>query len=189
MPPHRFVLVQDLILLTTDCSSNQHQGAQREANRTSALNIPFHRFEVISFHFAVKEKSWCGVCRTRVLEVLRAYSDARCVVGLRIYAGKASQMEHFTHHWASTFTMTSPNIICNNNRTCVSWSCGKSSKNTPSSLLLTTFVSPSGCIWSPLLLWYLWLWLGLFHSCDCGRLWTTLCWWTGPWRTDLLTHF
>lgn len=37
------------------------------------------------------------MCRTRALKVLRAYINARCVVGLQIYAGKASQMESFTH--------------------------------------------------------------------------------------------
>lgn len=81
----------------TDCSSNLHQGTQSEANRTSTLNTPFHCIEVIPFHFAEKEKYWCDICRTKVLKVLRAYSDVRGVLGLQIYAGKASHTEYFTH--------------------------------------------------------------------------------------------
>lgn len=107
-------LCQDLILLLTDCSSDLYRGTQSEANRTS-LNIPFHCIEVIPFHFAEKEKSCCDMCRKRGLKILRPHSNARCEVGLQSYAGKASQMEYFRHRQPSTHTITSPNIICNNN--------------------------------------------------------------------------
>lgn len=143
MPPHRFVLVQELILLMTDCcSSNLHQGTQSEENRRSTLNTPFHCIKVIPFHFAEKQKYWCDICRTRVLKVLRAYSDV-----LQIYAGKASHMEYFTHRQPSTKTITS---LKHNFVTIIEFvivnPMGKTQDTLQLLFFLLTFLSPSGCI-------------------------------------------